>query len=441
MTDYDVIVVGCGPAGLMACGELARRGIRVLGIDKKPRIGQNIRSASGFFFTETNFNSEYIRPEPLADRTMLHYSKNGFTVEYSAAMEGIYHSHMFTDTGRHWQASTRKKPFYSTFNPTRWQSDRFIQAQKNGAQFMPNTLAVRVSQNDRGVELTVRIDGNDRKLTCRKLIASDGLASRIAKKTGMNDGRIFYGVGPTLEYEVTGVDCPYDRGDMIFFGAKNFGGLPGTLIMVPSLSGKDAFRMETISSLPASIGTDMIEYFIHKSPFAHWFKNISIIERSGALVELRTPMMIPYTGNILFVGDSAAFAECLYQCATMAGYMGALCTERELAGNNGFEEYTRWWAEHFEWIKNPKRMADYGKRIFFPRFFTVRELDFLFDLNTKNPVVVDQADATPYDFAAMVFQQYMSMPEVPQYLKQRMQEIIDADQARIATVIGKVQQA
>ena len=36
MTDYDVIVIGCGPAGMMCCGELARRGFKVLGIDKKP---------------------------------------------------------------------------------------------------------------------------------------------------------------------------------------------------------------------------------------------------------------------------------------------------------------------------------------------------------------------------------------------------------------------
>ena len=41
----------------------------------------------------------------------------------------------------------------------------------------------------------------------------------------------------------------------------------------------------------------------------------------------------------------------------------------------------------------------------------------------------------------MVFQQFMAMPEVPDYLKERLQEIIDADQAKIATVIGKVQRA
>ena len=40
MADYDVIVIGCGPAGMMACGELAKRGIKVLEIDKKPLYPQ-----------------------------------------------------------------------------------------------------------------------------------------------------------------------------------------------------------------------------------------------------------------------------------------------------------------------------------------------------------------------------------------------------------------
>lgn len=47
---YNVIVVGCGPAGLMAVAELKEKGINMLGVDKKPRLDRNVRSASGFFY-------------------------------------------------------------------------------------------------------------------------------------------------------------------------------------------------------------------------------------------------------------------------------------------------------------------------------------------------------------------------------------------------------
>ena len=61
MFDYDVIVAGCGPAGLMAATELKEKGISVLGIDKKPRLDENVRSASGFFIDGQNMNGEFIK--------------------------------------------------------------------------------------------------------------------------------------------------------------------------------------------------------------------------------------------------------------------------------------------------------------------------------------------------------------------------------------------
>ena len=442
MTDYDVIVVGCGPAGMMACGELAARGVKVLGIDKKPRLDVNIRTASGYCFLDQPFNREYIKQTPEGKKTRLEYTDTGFTVVYSDRMEGIHHSHMFSDTGKHWQASTTKKPFYHVFNPHKCHSDRYKWAKKNGAEFMTQTLFRNVSQTDKTVEIMVRTDGRDKHLTCKKLIAADGLCSRIAKVTGANKDRTDFGMkGPTIEYELAGVECPYDRGDMFFFGAKNFGGRSGGIIMVPSCHGKGVFRMETMSVLPASTATDLIEFFTKKGPFAQWFKNAEIIETSGVVIEFFSPMVIPHRGNILFVGDSAAFGECLYQCAVMAGYKSAECMEMELKGKKGFDEYTQWWGDHFEWVHNPKRMADYTKRVLFPRFFTVKELDFLFDLSNKYPIVLEEAEATPYDFTAMVMQSFMAMPEVSDDLKQRMQQIIDADMGQVAQVVGKVQKA
>ncbi|MCX5896166.1 MAG: FAD-dependent monooxygenase [Proteobacteria bacterium] len=441
MADYDVIVVGCGPAGLMAAGELAKRGINVLGIDKKPRLDENIRTASGYCFLDQSFNKEYIKMEPVGNKTKLHYTDSGFTLEYSGQMEGIYHSYMFSDTGRHWKASTRKKPLYNLFFPTKCISDRYGWAKKQGATFMPGTLVMRAKQSAHEVEVFARTNGKTKTLTCKKLIASDGLSSRIARSLNLNRTRTPFGKGPTIEWEMVGVECPYDRGDMFFFGGKNFGGRQGALIMVPSMSAKNAFRLETMSVLPASSASELIEYFTQKGPFSSWFKHAEIIDKSGAVVDMMTPMVTPYVGNVLFVGDSAAFAECLYQSATMAGYMSAVYTEEELKGKKGFDGYTQWWGDHFEWVRNPKRMADYTKRVLFPRFFSVKELDFLFELSEKNPIVVDEAEATPYDFTKVVMEQFIAMPEVPDALKQRMQQIIDGDMGMIATVIGQSQKA
>jgi flavin-dependent dehydrogenase len=75
MLDYDVIVAGCGPAGLTAAAELKGKGVNVLGIDKKVRLDENIRSASGFCIDGQDMNGEYVQLEPLNGKTKINFTK------------------------------------------------------------------------------------------------------------------------------------------------------------------------------------------------------------------------------------------------------------------------------------------------------------------------------------------------------------------------------
>jgi flavin-dependent dehydrogenase len=442
MADYDVIVIGCGPAGMMACGELAKRGIKVLGIDKKPVLDINIRTASGYCFLDQNFNQENIKMTPKGDKTLLEYTDSGFDLTYGDKMEGIYHSYMFSDTKKHWKVTVTDKPFYHIFNPHQCHEDRYKWAKKQGAEFMTATLFRNVEQTPEGVKVKVRRDGQDIYLTAKKMLAADGLVSKVAKVTGKNKDRLDFGMkGPTIEYEIKNVECPYERGDMFFFGAGNFGGRAGGIIMVPSCHGEGIFRLETMSMLPASTAEDLIEYFTKKGPFADWFKNSEVIETSGVVIEFLGPMIIPQKQHILFIGDSAAYGECLYQSAVMCGYVGAEKVIKELNGENGYDEYTEWWADHFDWVRNPIAMANYTKRVMFPRFFTVKELDFLFDKAMENPIIVKEVEASPYTFSTMMLESFIALPGVPEDLKERMRQLIHADMGAVAAMAGKVQKA
>lgn len=436
MFDYDVIVAGCGPAGLMAVTELKEKGINVLGVDKKPRLDKNVRSASGFFIDGQEMNGEYIQLEHLKGKTKITYTKCGFSLEYSSPMEGIHHTHIIVNSGRHFQATSRKKPLYHIFNPSTWLSDRHKRAKKLGVPFMTNTIVIRTKEISGGVEVTLRTKGKTTSKTCRKLIASDGLQSGITRTLGLNKDRVFFGKGPTIEYEMINVDCPLERGDIFITGENNLG-QPGGLIAVPSPRGKSAYRFETMSALPGSTSYKIIEFLTKKSPFAKWFKKAEIVEQSGAIVEMFTPIKTPYLGNILLVGDAAAFAECLYQGATMCGYMAAQAMDNELKGKNGFKEYTDWWNSSFEWNKDPKRMADYMKRVLFTRFFTSDEIDFLFDLSKKHPSIADEVNAGVYDYTNVLMDYFSSLPEVPEQLKEKMKMIKEADMGKLVTVISK----
>lgn len=436
MVDYDVIVVGCGPAGLMAAAELKEKGINVLGVDKKPRLDKNIRSASGFFFDDQEMNGEYITLEPLKSKTKITYTKCGFSFEYSRPMEGIHHTHLIVNSGSHFQATSRKKPLYHIFNPTTWLSDRYKSAMKSGVPFMTSTLAIRAKEINGGVEVTLRTKGKTISKTCRKLIASDGLQSRITRALGLNKSRVFLMKGPTIEYEMVNVDCPLDRGDIFISGENNLGE-PGGVIAIPSPRGNGAYRLETMSALPGKTAYNMIEFFTKKSPFAKWFKKAEIVEKSGAIMEAYTPIKTPCLGNILIVGDAACYAECLYQGATMCGYKAAQAIESELKGKKGFEEYTDWWNSTFEWNKDPKKMADYSKRVLFHRFFTSDEIDFLFDLSKKHPAIADEMDGGVYGYTDVLMDYFSSLPDVPDQLREKMKMIKEADMGKLAAVISQ----
>ena len=82
-------------------------------------------------------------------------------------------------------------------------------------------------------------------------------------------------------------------------------------------------------------------------------------------------------------------------------------------------------------------MADYGKRVFFLRFFTSDEIDFLFNLSKKYPAVADEINAGVYDYTHVIADYFISLPEIPDQLKEKMKMIKEADMDTLLTVVSK----
>ena len=62
----------------------------------------------------------------------------------------------------------------------------------------------------------------------------------------------------------------------------------------------------------------------------------------------RSSIPEPFTGNILIIGDAAAFIEVENQGALMCGFQGGNAVYAELGGADGFRRYGRWWRDSFE---------------------------------------------------------------------------------------------
>ena len=70
------------------------------------------------------------------------------------------------------------------------------------------------------------------------------------------------------------------------------------------------------------------------------------------------PLERPVMDNVLAIGDAAAFAEVENQGALMCGYHAANAVVKELEGNNGIEDYIKWWQQSFEFF-NPEYTASF----------------------------------------------------------------------------------
>ena len=71
-TTYDAVVVGLGPGGATAAADMARRGLRVLGIEKDafPRyhIGESLTGTVGDYLREVGLEDEVV---PAANELVL----------------------------------------------------------------------------------------------------------------------------------------------------------------------------------------------------------------------------------------------------------------------------------------------------------------------------------------------------------------------------------
>ena len=82
-------------------------------------------------------------------------------------------------------------------------------------------------------------------------------------------------------------------------------------------------------------------------------------------------------------------------------------------------------------------MADYIKRVLFTRFFSPEEIDFLFDLSVKYPAVSDEMEAGVYDYTRSLMDYFLSLPGVPNDLKEKMKMIKEADMGKLTTIISQ----
>jgi flavin-dependent dehydrogenase len=166
VNQYDVVIVGAGLAGLQSARLLGRRGLRVLLVDRKPRIDESIHT-TGIFVRRTL--QDFSIPEdclglPIRDVTL--YSPSRRTLRLSSSHDEFRIGRM----GRIYL--------------------RFLEhCQRSGVDWLPQT---RYAEHHvvKGQSF-IRLDSPQRSrwVRARYLVGADGANSRIAADLGLDRNR------------------------------------------------------------------------------------------------------------------------------------------------------------------------------------------------------------------------------------------------------------
>lgn len=426
MTDnYDVIVVGAGPAGLIAAWKAAEKGLKVLLIEKKSSPAEALRTTGNAFRNRSPINGEMVSVHKQGDRSVVHFHNSNFDVAYSGRLIDSYDQYSFSNAGYCVRTTRSDYPQQYFYDMAVLQGDLLEKAREAGAEIVHGSLATEAENIKQGVKLKIQHAGKTYLVKAACLIAADGLNSRLAENLGLNKERPVIVKGPVLEMVYEGVDFPYPPGFAFVLGSDMKGG-DGFLFVYPHAAAENACAVMVNCRFPAAQCLERIEHFTTKSKFAFWFENARLIHRSAAVVTVRPPAIKPVIDNVLFIGDAPAFGETLVAGAMFCGFHAADAVCRELAGENGFERYCELWASKFDFVANPQKQKDYTKILRLYGSLPDTELDFLFRLSQeRGPIDLTgrEESANEYSGGNIMIDYFLSFPQVQGALRNRLQEM------------------
>jgi len=339
---YDVAIVGAGPAGLMAAKTAAEKGLKVGLIEKKSNVSTVTRACCQQLIMDENFEGESVQLR----EGKLCFPNNAFAVDYTGPAHTVTDKYYISPAGHRIHFSYRdKKPIVIKFDKGLLLQSLLEACEKLGVEFKNSTVAYNATDTDAGVELSLTRRGKQSTIRAGKLIAADGVNSRIAASLGMNGGRVFFTTAHCILYGMEGVRGFEPTAIKSYFGLGYKSTVP--VIMGPSLHDVNVaclIIMGNQTQRPEQVFQNVTTEGI-LSPL---FEKAKVINKLGCSVKAYTAMRVPYKNNVLVIGDAAGYVEVEIQGGLMCGYRAGNAVFQELSGERGYEHYAQWWQASYE---------------------------------------------------------------------------------------------
>ena len=372
---FDLAIVGAGPAGLMTAKTAAELGLKVTVIEMKQAIKKVKRACSAQFVMDEGYENECLKIQD----NKIFFPNNGFHIPYTGRLLNIIDNYHHSPSGHKIHlAHPDHRPFAVKFDKGQLLQDLWKEGEKSGVELRLETIASGGEDLGDHVRIDITKNDNSASIHARKLVIAEGANAKLTGIFGLNKGRSLFGTPSVLSYTIEHTTGFEPQSWNQFYGSAYH---PFAEVMVgSSLDGNDAIELTIMGNkdLPPD---EIFENLVQYSPMSKHIAKGRVIDKKGCSLKSFAPLKKPYSGNVLVIGDSAAHVEVIVQGAIMCGYHAAKAVNDELIGKNGFEQYTRWWNEVFDFNRADalEFVKLYGRLAMRPKY-TDEELDYLFSL-------------------------------------------------------------
>jgi len=381
---YDLIVVGAGPAGLMAAKTAGEMGLKTALIERKEHITDINRACSMMIVT---LSGRY-----LGDRVSINtrdkrlcFPGYGFSIPYDGRHQNFYSWSIYSYKGNKIQLGDYQKNesmgdqgrISATYDKSALLKSLLKECERYDVDVFPGHN-VTGTQTRNGVVTVHTHEGA--RFNGTFVIGADGRASRLAKTLGKNRDRKYYGTSTSYGYEMAGVE-PSEKYALFQIFLKE---APAMRIwMTPRADGETYFPFISCTH-PGSDVQGAFERFISTSHFAPWFKHAQKIRPLSIMGNMYSHIVDPYKDQVLLVSDAVWCQEAEMTGAIISGWKAANAVKYAITEGNisreGVFVYLDWWRNE---IINKLDHRDMIRNAVMPYCLSIDDIDYLLSTITK----------------------------------------------------------
>jgi flavin-dependent dehydrogenase len=397
---YDLIIIGGGPGGCMAARTAARDGLKVLLVEKNNEAGRvtrfcsrSLRLGAGGFSsnavaTDENLKRISVTIEVGSQHHRIHLQNmpSDAVIDYRGELNPVFNETFVSPSGHSFSR------FHSSRDIEAFVIDKeqllqglLAEASAAACEIRAGTRCQSIQDTPDGVSVVLKSDTGEAVLSARRAIIADGSFSPLIEQLGFNNGR---SAGPGrlkfMSFVIDRVTFPFPELRRVRLCVPSLH--PGIVNLGPWPPGM--FQLSAAASVDADISLpEVLNKFLTNSPFSEIFAGSTVVAKQACNMDRRPAIRDAARGNVICVGDNAAFAETAIKGALGCGFTAARCSkeaiERGADGANAL--YNDYWQHAFNYFSR-----EYNRRVAGVRDFTQAlqdaETDILFEWISRHGV-------------------------------------------------------